>query len=325
MNALRNANVLITGGTGTFGNAFARYCLDRGSRRVVIFSRDELKQSEMRLRFPDDRMRFLVGDVRDPQRLEDVFRRIDIVVHAAAKKRIDTCEADPYEAVLTNVMGTVNVARQCVHSGVKKAIFLSTDKVPASVTTYGASKLCAERAWIGWNVYSAGQATRFSATRYGNVLGSRGSVLGLWQRQYAANEPLTITNEACTRFWMTIGDAVDLVDTALTEMRGGEVFVPKVGASTLLDLARAVVEQHGTYAPGHVVTGLRAGERMHETLISEDEARSTYDYPGYFRLEPDRTWEYLPPLDAPKVPEGFSYQSDTAVRLEVDELRRMIA
>lgn len=321
---LQGASVLVTGGTGTFGHAFVARCLAAGARRIVVFSRDELKQAEMQRRFPDPRMRWMPGDVRDVARLEDAFRGVEIVVHAAAMKRIDSCEAAPYEAIQTNVLGTVNVARQAVRSGVKRAVLLSTDKVPAPTTLYGSSKLLAERAWVKWNIYAAGTATRFSATRYGNVMASRGSVIPLWRRQYEAGEPLTITDESCTRFWMRITEAVDLVELALLHMRGGEVFIPKIGASTLLDMARAIVEVRGVYLPGHVVTGLRAGERRHETLISSDEARDTFDHGTHFTIEPDRTWEHLPGLDVPRVPLGFTYRSDTARQLTIPELRRML-
>lgn len=324
---LTDKSVLITGGTGSFGHTFAKHCLNAGAARVVIFSRDELKQAEMAQRIPDPRLRFFVGDVRDPERLERAMQNVDLVVHAAAMKRIETCEANPEEAVRTNVLGTLNVAKACVDTGVEKAVFLSTDKAPNAATLYGATKFCAERLWCQSNVYAAGTSTRLSATRYGNVIGSRGSVLSLFRTQYAQGEPLTLTDEGMTRFWMSIQDAVHLVVLALNTMRGGEVFVPKAGSCTLLEFARAVVENAGEkYPPGHIVTGLRATERLHETLIAADESGRTRDAGSHFVIEPEsRSWgDPLPPVGLP-VPAGFEYRSDTnPVRLDLEELQEMM-
>lgn len=319
--------MLITGGTGTFGQAMTRAAVDAGARKVVILSRGEAKQAAMRETFGNDpRLRFLIGDVRDAQRMRMACRGIDTVLHAAALKRIDACEADPDEAVATNVTGTQSVAHACLAAGVERAVFLSTDKAAAPNTLYGATKLTAERSWIASNVYAAGTPTRFSATRYGNVLGSTGSVVPLWQRQATRGEPLTVTDPAMTRFWMPITAAVELVILALRTMRGGEVLIPKVGAAPILTLAAAV-------APGHPyrVTGLRRGEKLHETLVAEDEAPNTYDHGTHYVIEPDRTWEtdMKPQHDLapryPKVPAGFAYRSDTAHPLTADQLRGMLA
>jgi UDP-N-acetylglucosamine 4,6-dehydratase len=254
------------------------------------------------------------------------MRGVELVAHAAAMKRIETCEMDPHEAVKSNITGTWNVARACIAAGVRRAVLLSTDKAAAPNTHYGATKMAAERLWNASNVYAAGTPTRFAASRYGNVLGSTGSVVPLWRAQVARGEPVTLTDERMTRFWMGMREAVDLVLYALTAMRGGEVFVPRIGAAPVLDLARAVVEANGTpYAPGHVVTGLRPGEKLHELLISSDEARHTHDTGTHYVIEPEsRTWDAVPPLAAPLVPEDFAYASDTARRLTVDEMRRML-
>lgn len=318
-------NVLITGGTGTAGHAFTRRLLQEpGLERLVILSRDELKQARMCAEFTDPRLRFFIGDVRNRSRLKQAFRGVDAVIHAAAMKRIETCEAEPLEAVATNITGTINVAHACLDAGVERAIFLSTDKAPCAHTLYGMTKATAERLWLRSNVYAAGTNTRFAATRYGNVLGSRGSVLDTWTQQMANGEPLTITDAGSTRFWMRIEQAVDLVLLALPAMRGGEVFIPKIKAAPLLDLARALAERSGTtYAPGHVETGLRPGERRHETLISEDELPYAYDAVTHYLLEPMlRTWEALPAVGLPRL--TVPYRSDTAPRHTIEELRAML-
>ena len=323
---IHNANIFLTGGTGSFGQAFTRRVLELGARRVVIFSRDELKQAQMAATFDDHRLRCFLGDVRDRPRLEQAMRGCDTVIHAAAMKRIEACEADPDEAVATNILGTTNVAHAAIKTGARRAIFLSTDKAPVPHTLYGMTKAVAERLWVQSNVFAAGTPTRLSATRYGNVIGSRGSVLDLWRRQFDANQPLTITSESATRFWMSIADAVDLVLTAHAEMQGGEIFVPMAGAAPILDLARAVVEGAGTYAPGHGVTGLRPGERLHETLISADEARHTILRTGHYVIRPEAVTWGDPILPGEPMPEGWTLRSDTnPVQLTVDDLRRMIA
>jgi len=326
MTALADRSILVTGGSGSFGHAFVRRALAAGARRVVVFSRDELKQSVMAREISDPRVRYFVGDVRNRDRLRLALQGVEVVIHAAAMKRIEVCEAEPCEAVETNVIGTQNVALESIRAGVQRAVFLSTDKAPAAHTLYGMTKAVAERLWLMCNVYAAGGATLLSATRYGNVIGSRGSVLSLFRSQCQAREPLTVTREAATRFWMTMPEAVALVELALREMRGGELFIPKIGSATVLDLARAVVGP-AFYEPGHVETGLRPGERIHETLITEDEARHTYDAGSHYVVEPEaRSWGAAPERALPMVPEGFSYRSDTnAQQLTVEELRRMAA
>jgi UDP-N-acetylglucosamine 4,6-dehydratase len=303
-----------------------RRALADGVHRIVVFSRDELKQAQMKAEFPDPRVRWFIGDVRDRDRLLQAMSGVQLVVHAAAMKRVEACEADPWEATLTNVVGTHHVATAAIMAGVDRAVMLSTDKAPAAHTLYGATKFAAERLWIASNVYAAGHPTRLSATRYGNVLGSRGSVLGLFRSQRDAGLPLSLTCESATRFWMTIEQAVDLVLLAFRNMRGGEVYVPKIGSASVLDLARAVVGPQ-LYEPGHIETGLRPGERLHETLISSDEARTTYDAGTHYVIEPEAvTWRAPSSTSLPRVAPDFAYRSDTNGRqLSVDELRALVA
>lgn len=324
---LSGANLLVTGGTGAFGRAFVAHALTAGVRRVAVLSRDEAKQAAMALTLPDPRVRFLVGDVRDPQRMLDACRDVDLVVHAAAMKRVETCEADPWEATQTNVMGTMHLARACIERGVRRAVFLSTDKAAAPNTHYGCTKREAESLWLGSNVYAAGTGTRFACTRYGNVLGSTGSVVPLWRAQAARGEPLTITDPHCTRFFMRMSEAVELVSHALAALRGGETFVPKIGRAEILDLAEAV-------APGHPTTtvGLRPGEKLHETLITEDEARRARDTGYCYVLEPATApWESrsgAPSIGetfTPGLGDTFTYRSDVGLMLTVAQLREMIA
>lgn len=314
---------LITGGTGSFGKAYTRRLLDRGARRVVVLSRDELKQAEMRREIDDPRMRYFIGSVTDLERCEMAMQGVDYVVHAAAMKRIEVCEQNPAEAVETNIHGTKVIAHACVKAGVKRAVFLSTDKAVAPNTHYGATKLAAERLWTQANVYAANSATRLSATRYGNVLGSRGSVVPLFRAQAAAGGPLTVTDKRMTRFFMRMDDALDLVDLAFKEMRGGEVFIPKIPSADIPTVAASVSDT----APVEEV-GIRRGEKLHETLIGEDEARHCHDHGDHYRIEPDRTWE-LPALrflTGTLVPDGFEYRSDTnADRLTAERLRGMCA
>lgn len=326
--------MLVTGGTGSFGQAFVRRCLADGARRVVVFSRGEAKQAAMRAELQDvdpppyvgrgrpaaPRLRFLIGDVRDSQRLVQSMRGIEIVIHAAALKRVEVCEADPWEAVLTNIVGTYHVAMAAIACGVPRAVLLSTDKAASPSTLYGSTKLTAERLWCGANVYAAGTPTRFAASRYGNVVGSTGSVVPLWQAQAARDELLTVTDPSMTRFMMSMSAAVDLVVLALQEMRGGEVFVPKIGGATVGQLACAVAPS-GTMS----ISGARPGEKRDELLISSDESRYAYDMGGHYVIEPiERTWETLPAPEGELVDSDFEYRSDRARPLTREELTAMV-
>jgi UDP-N-acetylglucosamine 4,6-dehydratase len=315
---LTGKSVLVTGGTGTFGNAFVRRALADGARRVVVFSRGESKQAEMKAALRDDRVRYFIGDVRDLRRITEACRGVEIVAHAAALKRIEVCESDPLEANETNIRGTENVARACIAAGVEKAVLLSTDKAASPATHYGVTKLCAEKTWVQFNNYSAGTKTRFSASRYGNVLGSTGSVLQIWAKQ---GQEITLTDPDMSRFWMRIEDAVDLVVLALVKMVGGEVFIPRLGASTIGSLATAAFPDAKWN-----VTGPRPGEKKHELLICPDEAHRTYDAGSYYLIWPElREWDSRPVPVFPKVPFGFEYGSANAPTLGIESLRRMIA
>jgi UDP-N-acetylglucosamine 4,6-dehydratase len=311
--------VLVTGGTGAFGQAFVRRILAcHQPASVRVLSRSEAKQAEMRATFTDPRLRYLIGDVRDQLRMQDACRGVDTVVHAAALKRVEACEADPSEAVRTNIQGTENVIRGCVHHGVRRAVLLSTDKASSPNTLYGMTKATAERVWVASNAYAAGLQTRFSATRYGNVLGSTGSVVPVWRRQAKESGEIVVTDPAMTRFWMTMDDAVDLVLTALNQMRGGEVFVPKIGAASILTLANAIAP----YAR-HRIVGSRPGEKLHESLLGADEL--AYDAGEYFVIEPQlANWETRRPPAYPRVPDRFEYRSDTARTLSTQDLQEML-
>lgn len=324
LSPLAGRNVFVTGGSGSFGNAFVRRALLDGAKRVVVYSRDELKQAQMRAVLSDPRLRFFVGDVRDRDRLETAMRGCDIVVHAAAMKRIEVCEQNPDEAIRTNVLGTLYVAQAAIANNIDRAVFLSTDKAPDAATLYGATKFCAERMWIASNVHAAGRRTRLSAVRYGNVIGSRGSVVETWRIQAAKHKPISFTDVRCTRFWITLDQAVDLVTLCLSTMRGGEVVIPKAGSSGIADLAWAVI---GTSEMQFEETGLRAAERLHETLISPDESRYAYDCGSHYLIEPaERTWGQVAEPDGVRVPEGWSYRSDTNERrYTVADLASLVA
>jgi UDP-N-acetylglucosamine 4,6-dehydratase len=317
---LYNKSVLITGGAGFFGRAFVRRCLDDGARRVAIYSRDEAKHATMKALFQDDRLRWMVGDVRDVDRLTDAMRGVDLVVHAAAMKRVEVCEQDPNEATATNLIGTENVVRAGIANNVQKAVLTSTDKAAAPNTHYGSTKLCAEKTWNASNVYSAGAVTRFACCRYGNVTNSTGSVVPVWNAQKASGA-ITVTDPRMTRFIMRIEDAVDLVVLALSDMRGAEIFIPKLKAHTVESLANAVAPECEIRT-----IGIRPGEKLHEVLVTEDEARNTFDLSSHYVIEPDvRSWGDVPPLKAPRVPFGFEYKSSTAPKASVEELRRLVA
>jgi UDP-N-acetylglucosamine 4,6-dehydratase len=314
VNVVSGKTVVITGGTGSFGNALVRHllALEPGPARVCILSRDELKQAEMRQRLVDDhRLRWFLGDVRDLARLKMAFYGADVVVHAAALKRVDACEADPFEAVKTNIFGTQNVIEAALENEVKRVVVLSTDKACAPVNLYGATKACVEKLVVAANAYRGRHATRFAVVRYGNVAGTRGSVIPLWRAAVAAGEPIILTDPLATRFWFTLAGAVDLVMWTLNEMAGGELVVPRLSSFKLVDLAEAM-------APGlpRRVNGHRLGDKRHESMVSEDEAI-------YFREFKGRLLRFLPGDDRGEpLPEGFRYSSaDNRDWLDVAGLR----
>ena len=314
-------NVLVTGGTGSFGKKFARILLEEyHPKRLIIFSRDELKQHEMRIGgFDHDCLRYFIGDVRDVGRLRRAMNGVDIVIHAAALKQVPACEYNPIEAVMTNVMGARNVIEAALDMGVQKVVALSTDKAVNPVNLYGATKLVAEKLFVQANAYSGDGPTRFSCVRYGNVVGSRGSVIPLFLEQ-RKNGKVTVTDSRMTRFWITLDQGVRLVIRCATDMHGGEVLVPKLPSMGMMDLAEAV-------APGCQVeiVGVRPGEKLHECLISEDEARTTLELPDVFVIQPaHKWWSTANWAEGEPVPDGFRYASDAnKALLSVEEIREM--
>jgi UDP-N-acetylglucosamine 4,6-dehydratase len=316
--------ILITGGTGSFGKKFVEVMLrEHKPRKVIVLSRDELKQHEMRQTFPDSPgspMRYFLGDVRDRERLYRAFTGVDIVVHAAALKQVPACEYNPFEAVQTNVVGAKNVIDAAIDKGVKRVIAISSDKAVNPVNLYGATKLCAEKMFVQANAYASDSACHLSCARYGNVLGSRGSVIPVFQQQRKSGN-VTVTDERMTRFWLTLEQGVRLVLRAIEAMHGGEIFVPKIPSMKITDVA-------ATIAPGCAVRviGIRPGEKLHEVLVSEDEARHTVELDDYFVIQPGHTWwgkANFP--NAKALPEGFSYTSDKNPRwLTAEELKGLI-
>lgn len=315
-------SVLITGGTGSFGHAFVRRLLGLPitPERICIYSRDEFKQHVMRTEFDgDSRLRWFIGDVRDGRRLAQAAQGCDVIVHAAALKQVPACEYNPDEAIATNIGGAQNVVRAALANGVERAVMLSTDKSSAPVTVYGATKLVAERLFVASNSYAGQGAPKFSCTRYGNVAGSRGSVIPFWRTQIEQGRDVEITVSYATRFWMTQDDAVDLVLLALREMRGGEVFIPKLTSYTLRGLAAAVCN-----GLAQRETGLRVGEKLHESLISADEAPLARDCGDHYRLLPAlHLWRDDEPLPGRPVPAGFAYGS--AECLDEYDLKERVA
>lgn len=316
------SSILITGATGTFGNAFIRRLLKSSDyERVCIFSRDELKQQQMRVALNDDfRLRWFIGDVRDENRLERAFDGIDIVIHAAALKQIDTAEYNPKEAILTNIFGAMNVIDAAIYCGVKKVVALSSDKACAPVNLYGKSKAVMESLFCQANVYSS--QTRFSCVRYGNVWGSRGSVIPLWEKQLAEVGRIQITNLAMTRFFMTIDEACLLVENALCNMVGGEIFVPKIRSMSIGDLAKAWLDLRNDIWPVELV-GMRPGEKMHETLISQHEAYRTLQQDNCFVVLPvAKEWVSAEIWGDKMYPDDF-YASNLTP-LSVEEIREWL-
>jgi len=313
---LSQSSVLVTGGTGSFGSAFVRQLLEtEPPRRLVVFSRDEQKQDalaqELRASCPElfDRLRFFIGDVRDASRLELAMRDVDIVIHAAALKIVPTAEYNPFECILTNVHGAENVVKAALRGTVQKVIALSTDKAANPINLYGASKLAADKIMVAANNLAGSKATAFAVVRYGNVLGSRGSVVPLFERLVNQGaKSLPITDPHMTRFWITLGQGINCVLSSLAIMKGGEVFVPKIPSMRLTDLARAL-------APDlpHEIVGVRPGEKLHEVMVTEDDARLTLELDDRYVICPNLlAWSpaHLEALGARPVPQGFRYSSD---------------
>jgi len=309
MSVLSGSSTLVTGGTGSFGKAFIQELLDHHDpRRIVVYSRDELKQYECRELFDHDpRLRWFLGDVRDLPRLNRAMHGVDHVVHAAALKQVDTAEYNPFEFVKTNIIGSQNVIEACIDSGVKKVVALSTDKASSPINLYGATKLTADKLFITGNHYAAAYPTRFSVVRYGNVMGSRGSVIPFFRKLGEAGESLPITDLRMTRFFIPLPQAVRFVIDSFEMMHGGELYVPRIPSMKITDLAQAVV-------PGAAMheSGLRPGEKLHEEMISAEEGRRALRLGDRYVLQPDlAAWGYQAPPDGEAVPEGFHYTSDS--------------
>lgn len=317
---LEGRTVLVTGGTGSFGKRFVEKVLAHSRvKRLVVFSRDELKQSEMDAKFKDERLRFFLGDIRDVDRLQRAFHGVDFVVHAAALKQVPTLEYNPFEAVLTNIVGAENIINAAIDQKVTRIVALSTDKAANPINLYGATKLCLEKLCIAGNSYAGGMQTRFSVVRYGNVVGSRGSVIPLFL-SLRKQGVLPITDERMTRFWITLDQGVSLVLRALTRMHGGEIFVPKIPSMRMMDLTKAIAPECRTK-----VIGVRPGEKIHEILLTEDEASRSLDLGDMFVVKPNFDfWGKDNWSDGTPVQAGFSYTSDANDWwLTAEELREM--
>ena len=317
----RETSVLVTGGTGSFGTKLVELMLSTyHPRRLAIFSRDELKQSEMMKRFSHPSLRFFLGDVRDRDRLALAMHGVDVVFHAAALKQIPSCEYNPFEAILTNVMGAKNVIDAAIDQKVGRVVALSTDKAVNPINLYGATKLCAEKLFVQGNTYGHPRGTVFSVVRYGNVIGSRGSVIPLFAAQRETGT-VTVTDRAMTRFWIRLDEGVKFAIRAAELMSGGEIFAPKIPSMRIMDLVAAV-------APDCKVEliGVRPGEKLHEILISEDESRQALEFDDMFVIEPlyPDIWAFQAPAGGKRVAAGFHYSSDANDRwLSGQQMREM--
>ncbi len=318
-----NKVILVTGGTGSFGKKFTKILLaEKNLKKIIIFSRDELKQHEMRVAgFNDPRLRYFIGDVRDRERLVRAMHGVDIVVHAAALKQVPACEYNPMEAIKTNIQGTSNVIEAALDAGVGKVLSLSTDKAVSPANLYGGTKLVAEKLVIQSNNYAAGTSTRYSCVRYGNVVGSRGSVVPLFLKQRASGV-ITITDERMTRFWLSLEQGVHFVINCIDEMQGGEVFVPKIPSTKVVDLARAIAPDAEIK-----IIGIRPGEKLHEDLLSADEARNSVERESMYIVKPPQTlWKRDMRYKGNPLPEGFSYTSDNNTEwLDMEGIKKYIA
>jgi UDP-N-acetylglucosamine 4,6-dehydratase len=306
---LEGKSILVTGGTGSFGNAFVPMTLAKyNPKRIVIYSRDEMKQWDMAKKFQNDpRVRFFIGDVRDKERLYRALDGIEFVVHAAATKIVPTAEYNPFECVKTNINGAMNLIDACIDRKIRRVVALSTDKASSPVNLYGATKLASDKLFVAGNSYAGGHDTRFAVVRYGNVMGSRGSVIPFFLSIRDKGE-LPITDERMTRFMISLKQGVELVWHAFDDMAGGEIYVKKIPSMKVSDLARAVAPE-----ASHKIVGIRPGEKLHEQMISEEDAYYTYEYPEHFKILPaihnwHTTGERI--KDGVRVPEGFSYTSD---------------
>lgn len=317
---LREKTILLTGGTGSFGQKFSEVVLSEYKPKSIrIYSRGELMQHQMDQKFRNEELRFFIGDVRDKNRLNRAMNDVDVVVHAAALKQVPACEYNPIEAVKTNIEGTINVVDAAIDNEVDRVMLISTDKAVHPVNLYGATKMVAEKMIIQANSYSGGKEPRFSCVRYGNVIGSRGSVIPLFKEQMKTGT-ITITDERMTRFWITLNQGVRFVIRCIEETKGGEIFVPKIPSMRLSDLADAI-------APNakKTITGIRAGEKLHEVLLTEDEARHAREFDRYYVVEPEHAfWTEDPVRDGRPLDGSFRYASDTNTQwLNVEDLKKI--
>ena len=319
---LKDSVVLVTGGTGSFGRRFLKFALEKGGvRRIVVFSRDELKQFELQQQINDPRVRYFIGDVRDKDRLARALHGVDYVVHAAALKQVPAAEYNPMECIKTNVLGAENLINAAIDTGVKRVVALSTDKAVNPINLYGATKLCADKLFVAANHLAGRDGTRFATVRYGNVVGSRGSVIPFFQ-DHRKHGWLPITDPRMTRFWITLDEGVAFVASCLDTMQGGEIFVPKIATMKIVDLAKVMAPEAELRN-----VGIRPGEKLHETLIPRDEARNTTDYGSHYVIRPTmQQWtDDVSAAGGKSVPEDFEYASDSAPeRLDGAALRAMI-
>lgn len=322
MKNLEGASILITGGTGSIGNALVDFLLKKTkARRIAVYSRDELKQLTMRTRLGnDDRMRWFIGDIRDQARLIRALHGVDYVIHAAALKQVDTGEYNPMEFVKTNILGSQNVIEAAIETNVKKVIALSTDKASSPINLYGATKLTADKLFIAANNYSYSYGTTFSVVRYGNVMGSRGSVIPYFKDLAKKNFPLPITDLRMTRFWIEIDKAVEFILTSLEIANGGELFVPKIPSMKLIDLARGINPNAEI-----IEIGIRPGEKLHEEMISLEDSRRTIDLGDRYLVTPVvAEWGFKSP-NSNYMPEGFAYRSDTNTQwLSLSQIQNIV-
>jgi UDP-N-acetylglucosamine 4,6-dehydratase len=322
MYSLRGKSLLITGGTGSFGKRFVKTALERLElKRLVVFSRDELKQFEMAQQLSAPNLRYFIGDVRDKERLHRALDGIDVVIHAAALKQVPTAEYNPFEAIKTNVIGAENIINEAIDQGVERVLALSTDKAANPINLYGATKLCSDKLFVSGNAYAGAKKTRFAVVRYGNVIGSRGSVIPFFLARRKTGT-LPITDPRMTRFWITLQQGVEFVITSIERMHGGEIFVPKIPSMNIMDLAKAVAPECKTE-----VVGIRPGEKLHEVMVPEDDARNTAEQSDRYIIKPVfQLFDDDPYAADPICPEGFRYASDTnPLWLEEHDLAKMVA
>ena len=321
---LTQSNILITGGTGSFGRAFVEMTLKKyNPKRLVIFSRDEMKQWEMaKLYLDDKRVRFFIGDIRDKSRLKRALDGVDYVVHAAAAKIVPTAEYNPFECIKTNINGAMNLIDTCIDSGVKKIVALSTDKASAPSNLYGATKLASDKLFVAGNSYAAGHETKFSVVRYGNVMGSRGSVIPFFL-SIADKGEFPITDRRMTRFMITLEQGIELVWHAFEDMVGGEIYIKKIPSMKLTDIAKAISPKANLK-----IIGIRPGEKLHEQMIGIEDAHYTYEYDGYYKILPAINHWFNDPArikNGTKVADDFEYNSyNNKEWLDVEDLRKWI-